>query len=838
MKEDPRKRGAARIPSRGPELLGGVLFLVGCLPAVALIKALRDGTDLSSAGLGGTAALAAQVATWVGTWPGLLISGAIAAFGAMAVLGALRSELLRRMVGIVVCGLGVAAISSALAAGSGGRIGDGTGARLADAVGPWAGILVGLGIVAVALWLAFAEAPRTGSRTLEVSLDGPELRRASAERPGPAVQEISSPKRKRKVKKPAVPKASVQEPPAGNSSAGVSSGQEPSAPEDVSKEASSGGVSLSPADSSVATQDSDSAGAGMPPLDHEPDPVVDGPSRSADAGGLSLAAIPGWIGGLVGALRARLLSKRPRVAMPTPKKSEPKVLGEALVQGETEGVSHDEAAALAPDGNTLAYMEEVWRNASASLPQVEPIPSSPYPEDPRLKGEIPQGTTPLGGAVAARPVPSDAEVPASAPAAMQQEAAPFDDVAPFDLVDDEESVAMDADGGHVGPEALTKDLPRGVAPLEAEEAQIPLPRPPASWESGFEEETIPEVDGAWTRAGADETPEEDLTGSSVEIAAQDAAESFAEDTAESSVGPDADREHGLEASAEVPTTVEEALTQAADSPEATDAAGELEEADNTPGPDLSTWEREAEPEDLSEDSPEEEASDGEELAEEDSEEDSEEESAEYEYVDEDGNPIDIESLEDGEYEVVDEDDYEAAELEEDEDEAAELDEDEDAELEEEDDEDDEDDEEGDEDEGSEYEEVSDEEGLVEDETEQGLEEAAANAEVDEGDPALEVDDEDEYEEASEEESVVLEPQSPPSGTSSDSERLLKAGRVLVRQGRVAVSVLQQELDMEFDEACQLLDQLQAEGLIGPYKGGKKRDILLSEEEWENHFAHS
>ena len=44
--------------------------------------------------------------------------------------------------------------------------------------------------------------------------------------------------------------------------------------------------------------------------------------------------------------------------------------------------------------------------------------------------------------------------------------------------------------------------------------------------------------------------------------------------------------------------------------------------------------------------------------------------------------------------------------------------------------------------------------------------------------------------------------------------------------------------MEFDEACELLDQLQAEGLIGPYKGGKKRDILLSEEEWEDHFARS
>ncbi|MDC0585347.1 hypothetical protein OAO71_01545, partial [Planctomycetota bacterium] len=101
------------------------------------------------------------------------------------------------------------------------------------------------------------------------------------------------------------------------------------------------------------------------------------------------------------------------------------------------------------------------------------------------------------------------------------------------------------------------------------------------------------------------------------------------------------------------------------------------------------------------------------------------------------------------------------------------------------------------------------------------------------------DDGDEYEEADEdEEPVVLEPQSPPPAASTQSERLLNAGRVLVRQGRVAVSVLQQELDMEFDEACELLDQLQAEGLIGPYKGGKKRDILLSEEEWEDHFARS
>ena len=106
--------GAARVPTRGTELVGGLLFLAGSLPAVALLKAFRDGTDLASDGLGGTALLAARISAWVGLWPGLLIAGSIALAGTMAVLGAFRTDLLRRAVGVVVCGLGVAAISSAL----------------------------------------------------------------------------------------------------------------------------------------------------------------------------------------------------------------------------------------------------------------------------------------------------------------------------------------------------------------------------------------------------------------------------------------------------------------------------------------------------------------------------------------------------------------------------------------------------------------------------------------------------------------------------------------------------------------------------------------------------
>ena len=779
MKEDPRKRGAARVPSRGPELLGGALFLAGSLPAVALLKALRDGTDLTSEGLGGTAALAARITAWVGAWPGLMIAGAIAAFGAMAVLGAIRSDLLRRAVGVAVCGLGVAAISSALVAGSGGRIGDGTGARLAEAVGPWAGILVGLGVVVVALWLAFAQAPKAGSRTLAVSLDGPELRRASAARPGPQVKEIEAPRRKRRRKRlsteapadepdakvhqqelpepspaepepleapkaqPEPPAPRAVEPAEAEAAAAVPPAAEPSAAVPPAAEPSAAGAARpEPARTSI------------PGLDHEPDPVVDGPSTRVKEGGFSLSAVSGWFSGLASSLGARLGRKRPRVAMPAPRRSEPKTLGDALVRGEAEGVSHDEAAALAPDSDTLAYMEEVWRKASESLDQVEPIPPSPYPDDPRLKGEIPPGTTPLGGSAASAP-----EVAKPAPLAGETApaAAPHAEVAPFDLMDDQEHATAGTEGVHplaptsidpLAPEASPLDLPGGVAPIGPEDVEgIALPRPPASWETGFDDdEGLSDSDGTWTRgeASAPAVDEPEAAGKGSEP---------------------------VEA-----TTCEAEIEEAVDAPE-TEGVAEDEI------PEEASFDDELDEEEPDEEEPDEEEPDEEESR----------EGVEYEYVDEDGNPIDISSLEDGDYEIVDEDEYEEVEEDEEEEEAAE------------------------------YEEEEEDEAEEDDEAE---------------DSSASFEDEDEYEEADEEEPVVLEPQSPPPAASTQSERLLNAGRVLVRQGRVAVSVLQQELDMEFDEACELLDQLQAEGLIGPYKGGKKRDILLSEEEWEDHFARS
>lgn len=800
MKEDPRKRGAARVPSRGPELLGGVLFLVGCVPAVALIKAIKDQTDFASEGLGGTAAMAAEIATWVGKWPGLLIFGAVAAFGTMAVLGALRTDLTRRVVGVFVCGLGVSTISSALTAGSGGRIGDGTGAQLAAEVGPWAGILVGLGIVAVALWLAFAETPATGSRTLEVSLDGPELRRTSAARPRPDVQTLGAPRSGEKVGM-----ARRTEPAEGDLKRAPDDTpeqvQEP-APKAKSKPLSA------PAPAPEAQQ-APAPTTSMPPLGQEADPVVDGPSEGTQGSSFSLGVVSDWVSGLAAAVGARWTRKRPRVAMPSPKKSEPKTLGDALVQGETEGVSHDEAAALAPDGDTLAYMEEVWREASASQAQVAPLPPSPYPADPRLKGEIPAGTTPLG-------VPADAAGTSPEPLAPLQSGQPVaegaqgeaSEVAPFDLVDDFEPAAMEAGDRPADPAeeaalvesaaeiAPAEDLPEGVEALRVEDSdELTLPRPPASWEGGYEEESESDKDGAWTRGNASASPDgvaPEEVPAVIPVSEEPSTATDLPPVAELFDEDEAEAESSLEEESE-PVYAEEELEEVTDDTDA--EAEDLEEEAS----DAEDAEEEAEyEEDSDEEDSDEEDSDGEESDEEESAEE-----VEYEYVDEDGNPIDLESLEDGAYELVDEAEYEEVA----EDEAEEETEDET--------------------------EAAEDAGAVDDEEE------AAELEADEdADPAFESEG-DEYEEAAEDEApVVLEPLSPLPAAVSPAERLLNAGRVLVRQGRAAVSVLQQELDMEFDEACALLDQLQEEGLIGPYKGGKKRDILLSEEEWEDHFARS
>ena len=87
--------------------------------------------------------------------------------------------------------------------------------------------------------------------------------------------------------------------------------------------------------------------------------------------------------------------------------------------------------------------------------------------------------------------------------------------------------------------------------------------------------------------------------------------------------------------------------------------------------------------------------------------------------------------------------------------------------------------------------------------------------------------------------VVLQPQTPPQPQSLGTKveipidpKVFKAGCLFVERQRVAVSMLQREFGFDFQEATEILDQLQKAGLIGPYLGGQRRDILLTLEQWK------
>ena len=191
---------------------------------------------------------------------------------------------------------------------------------------------------------------------------------------------------------------------------------------------------------------------------------------------------------------------------------------------------------------------------------------------------------------------------------------------------------------------------------------------------------------------------------------------------------------------------------------------------------------------------------------------------------------------------------ESAELEEeDSEEATEEEEEEDSEWEEEDSEEaaeEEEDSEWEEEESEEAAELEEEEGDAEEEEEEEeeLEEAAELEEEDE--PSEEQGDLFGVEGAVDEPEVVLEPQAASEeaeleveeGAEADQTILMKAADLFLERDRVAVSLLQRQFNVDFEECCVILDQLQEMGLIGPYLGGNRRDILLTRDQWLDHVS--
>ena len=77
-----------------------------------------------------------------------------------------------------------------------------------------------------------------------------------------------------------------------------------------------------------------------------------------------------------------------------------------------------------------------------------------------------------------------------------------------------------------------------------------------------------------------------------------------------------------------------------------------------------------------------------------------------------------------------------------------------------------------------------------------------------------------------------EPEPEPTVELTREELVYRAGLVFLQEGRVAVSMLQRRFDLAFDQATDVLDELQSMGLIGPYVGGSRREILMTLDEWE------
>jgi|GEM_PF-711756 len=117
--------------------------------------------------------------------------------------------------------------------------------------------------------------------------------------------------------------------------------------------------------------------------------------------------------------------------------------------------------------------------------------------------------------------------------------------------------------------------------------------------------------------------------------------------------------------------------------------------------------------------------------------------------------------------------------------------------------------------------------LFDDPAEEPAAATAAGASVAEGGGDAEGSDEEgAEEEGSEEPVVVLQPQASPA-----SANALRAADVILSESRVAVSLLQRNIGLDFKDSCAVLDELQELGFIGPYVEGKPRDILMDREEW-------
>jgi S-DNA-T family DNA segregation ATPase FtsK/SpoIIIE len=55
--------------------------------------------------------------------------------------------------------------------------------------------------------------------------------------------------------------------------------------------------------------------------------------------------------------------------------------------------------------------------------------------------------------------------------------------------------------------------------------------------------------------------------------------------------------------------------------------------------------------------------------------------------------------------------------------------------------------------------------------------------------------------------------------------------VILETGQASVSMLQRRLKLGYARAARIVDEMEERGIVGPFKGSKPREILVTKEQW-------
>ncbi|MCC8116023.1 MAG: hypothetical protein LIP18_02535, partial [Planctomycetes bacterium] len=74
--------------------------------------------------------------------------------------------------------------------------------------------------------------------------------------------------------------------------------------------------------------------------------------------------------------------------------------------------------------------------------------------------------------------------------------------------------------------------------------------------------------------------------------------------------------------------------------------------------------------------------------------------------------------------------------------------------------------------------------------------------------------------------------------STFDELFMQSGEAIIESQRGSVSLLQRKFGIGYGRASRIIDQLESVGLLGPFRDGKAREILLTLEEFRSKFGGS